>query len=128
MLKKKVITLRPVGVDGSAAVTKTMTLGRSGCIRFIAVDYVSQPVTTDIVIKADSSTGATLLTLTSSNTDIAAKPVGMAGIDEAGAALAATDASAGGFPFGTGLYFSVAQGDGQTTGDELVEISVWIES
>ena len=51
----------------------------------------------------------------------------MPGIDEAGAATAATDVGSGGMPFGTGLFFDLAQGDGQTSGNERVVIDVWVE-
>lgn len=128
MIRKHRVTLTPVGSDGSAVDTATLTVGRPGFVRAIAVDYQNQPATTDIVIYADSSTGNALLTLTSTNTDITAKPVGMPAIDEAGAAVAATDSSSGGWPFGTGLYFDLAQGDGQTSGDEKVVIDVWLET
>lgn len=128
MIRKHRVTLTPVGVDGSAVDTATLTIGRPGFVRAIAVDYQNQPVTTDVVIKADSASGVTLFTRTSSATDIAAAPVGMAGVDETGAATAATDLGAGGWPFGTGLYFSVAEGDGQTSGDEAVVIDVWLET
>jgi hypothetical protein len=127
-LKHRRVELIPVGADGSAVATHSLNTGPA-ILRFIAVDYISQPATTDLVIKADGSGGDTLFTNTSSVTDITAKPVSMtAGVDEAAAALAATDGSAGGFPVKAGLYFDVAQGDGQTTGDERVIVDVWYES
>jgi hypothetical protein len=51
----------------------------------------------------------------------------MPGQDETGAATAATDLGSGGWPFGTGLFFDLAQGDGQTSGNEKVVIQVWVE-
>jgi hypothetical protein len=121
------VELRPVGVDGSAVVTQALRTGPA-VVRFIAVDYISQPATTDLVIKADGTGGDTLFTVTNGNTDITPKPVSLTGgIDEGGAALAATDGSAGGWPVKDGLFFDVAQGDGQTTGDEAIIVDVWYE-
>jgi hypothetical protein len=121
------VELRPVGADGSAAVVASLGTGPA-VLRFIAVDYQNQPATTDIVVKSDDANGDTLLTLTSQNTDIAPRPVSLtAGVDEGAAALAATDGSAGGMPVRQGLYFSLAEGDGQTSGDEVVVIDVWYE-
>lgn len=128
MIRKHRVTLSPVGADGSAVITSTLTVGRPGFVRAIAVDYQNQPATTDLVIKADSSSGATLFTAANTATDIAAKPVGMPGVDEGNAATAATDIGSGGWPFGTGLHFSVAQGDGQTSGNEKVVVDVWLET
>lgn len=126
MIRKHRVTLTTTGSAGSAVATSTLTVGRPGFVRAIAVDYhASAPVTTDLVIKADSASGVTLFTNTSSATDIAAKPVGMPGIDEANAALAATDSSSGGWPFGTGLYFDVAQADALTG---AVVVDVWLET
>lgn len=128
MIRKHRVTLSPVGVDGSAVITATLTVGRPGFVRAMAVDYQNQPATTDLVIKADSTSGVVLFTATSTNTDLVAKPVGMPGMDEAGAANAATDFGSGGWPFGTGLFFDVAQGDGQTSGNEAIVVDVWIET
>src|SRR3972149_7071250 len=97
-LKHRRVELIPAGADGSAVATASLFTGPA-VLRFIAVDYISQPATTDLVIKADGGGGDTLSTNTTSATDITAKPVSMtAGLDEAGAALAATDGSAGGMP------------------------------
>ena len=126
-VKHRRVELRPTGADGSAAVTQSLQTGPA-IIRFLAVDYISQPATTDLVIKSDGSSGTTLFTNSNSVTDITAKPVSMtAGVDEGGAALAATDGSAGGMPVKNGLFFDVAQGDGQTTGDEAIIVDVWYE-
>jgi hypothetical protein len=127
MIRKRTVTLTPVGADGSAVDTETLTFGRAGFVRALAIDYQNQPATTDIVIKADSTDGVTLFTRTSSATDIVAAPVGMPGQDETGAATAATDLGSGGWPFGTGLFFDLAQGDGQTSGNEKVVIQIWVE-
>jgi hypothetical protein len=127
-LRHKRFTLAPVGVDGSAVATLQWTYGKAGAIRFIAVDYVNQPVTTDLTIKADDVNGRTLFTKTNTNTDVPLTPVGMAGINPTGAVIAATDASAGGWPFYTGLYLSIAQGDGQVSGNERVIIDILFDA
>ena len=126
MIRKHRVTLTTTGSAGSAVATSTLTLGRPGFVRAIAVDYhASAPATTDLVIKADSAAGVTVFTKTNTVTDQAAAPVAMPGIDETGAATAATDVGSGGFPFGTGLYFSVAQSDA-LTGAAVVD--VWLET
>ena len=126
MIRKHRITLTTTGSAGSAVATETLTLGRPGFVRALAVDYhASAPATTDLVIKADSASGVTLFTAANTSTDIPAKPVGMPGMDEAGAAVAATDLGSGGFPFGTGLYFDVAQSDALTG---AVVVDVWLET
>lgn len=126
-IRTKTITLRPVGADGSAVATYRLSLGRPGVVRFIDVDYQNQPATTDLVIKRDTSAGDTVFTRSNSATDIDAQPVGQPGIDEGGAATAATDGLSGGWAFSSGLYFDVAQGDGQTSGNEAIVIKLWIE-
>lgn len=128
-IKHRRVELRPTGVDGSAAVTKAVGTGPA-IIRFIAVDYQNQPATTDLTMSeaVDGAAGDALLTLTSSNTDVTPKPVSLtAGVDEAAAALAATDGSAGGFPVAEGVFFTVAEADGQTSGDELIIVDIWYE-
>lgn len=127
MIRKRRITLSPAGSAGSAVATGTITLGRPGFVRAIAVDYTSQASTADLVIKADSSSGATIFTKANNATDIAATPVGMPGMDEGGAATAATDIGSGGFPFGSGLYFDVAQADPSTANAKDIVVDVWIE-
>jgi len=122
------VELRPVGVDGSAADTRTLRLNKAGVVRAIFIDYQNQPATTDILIKAEDTSGTTLFTRTNSATDIALSPVGMPGINEINAALAATDASDGGWPFKKNLFISVAQGDGQTGGDEKIVLDLWIDT
>lgn len=121
------ITLAPAGADGAAVATHTLSLPKGGVIRALSIDYQNQPVTTDILIKDSSTSGRTLFTRTSSNTDLLPTPVAMPGIDEAGAATAATDLGSGGFPFDTGVFISVAEADGQTTGDEKIVFKFWIE-
>lgn len=120
-------TLVPTGADGSAATTATLMAGKAGFVRALAIDYQNQPATTDILIKDSTTAGATLFTRTNSNTDVALTPVAMPGIDEAGAATAATDVGSGGFPFRRGLFVSVAQGDGQTSGDEKIVLELLVE-
>jgi hypothetical protein len=125
MIRKRTIAVTTTGSAGSATGNETLTLGRAGFVRAVQVDYhASAPATTDVTIQADDSSGATLLTISNVNTDIAAKPVGMPGIDEANGALAATDSSSGGLPFGTGLYVAVAGCDALT---DAVTVHVWVE-
>jgi hypothetical protein len=125
-IKHRRVELRPVGADGSAAVLKTEFTGPA-LIRGLAVDYISQPATTDLLIKADNLNGATIFTRANSATDIGMSPVGTTAVDEARGATAATDGFSGGFPVRGGIYFDVAQGDGQTTGDEAIIVDVWYE-
>jgi hypothetical protein len=123
------LELRPIGADGSALVVDRVSTGPA-IIRAIAVDYQNQPATTVFALKAElNGTAAETLFSFTGNTDIAAKPVSMtAGVDEAGAALAATDASAGGLPVRGGLIVDVSLGDGQTSGNELIVFDVWYET
>jgi hypothetical protein len=128
-LRHRKVSLRPAGADGSAVATAVLKTGPA-VIRFLAIDYLNQPATTDIVISSAvaGAAGDALFTVTSANTDITLKPVTLtAGVDEAGAAIAATDGTAGGFPVEDGLYIDVAQADGQTTGDEEIVIDVLYE-
>lgn len=127
MIRKHRITLAPTTALGDAGntATATLTLGRPGFVRAMAVDYtLSVNAERDLTIKADSSTGATLFSTSNSETDLAVKPVGTPGMDETGAATAATDLGSGGWPFGTGLYFTCAQMDDAAT----VVIDVWLET
>ena len=127
-IRLRQVTLVPTGADGSAVATATLSIGRPCIVRFIKVDYQNQPATVDLLIKDGTTSGATLFTNTSSNTDVAFKPVGMPGVDEGGAATAATDGLAGGWPVPSGaLFFDVAQGDGQTSGNEAVVIDLLVE-
>lgn len=126
-IRKYTRTIRPAGVDGSAVATKLVGINHPGFLRAIAIDYQNQPNTTDILIKADNTDGATLFTRTSSNTDLALTPVAMPGVDEGGAATAATDVGSGGFPFKRDLFIDVAQGDGQTSGNEAIVFDLIVE-
>jgi len=119
------VELRPVGADGSAVATYSLWTGPAR-VTHIAVDYQNQPATTDILVKADNTSGATLLTLTNTNTDIPIRAVATpAAVDEGRAVTAATDGVDGGYFVKAGLYFDLAQGDGHTSGDEAVVIDVW---
>lgn len=126
-IRKRRITLSPAGGAGVSVATGTITFSRPGFIRAIAVDYTSQAATTDLVIKADNSSGATLFTKANNATDIAATPVGMPGMDEGGAATAATDVGSGGFPFSYALYFDIAQADVSTANAKDIVVDVWVE-
>ena len=122
-IRHRRVTLAPAGADGSAVATATLSIGRPCFVRAIKVDYQNQPATTDLFIKDGSTSGTTLFTNTSSNTDIGFQPVGMAGVDEAGTA---TDVSGWPVPSGA-LFFDVAQGDGQTSANEKLVIDLLVE-
>lgn len=115
-LSYKRLRLRPVGADGSAVASGTVVPGKSGILMAIGIDYQNQPATTDILIK--DGAGHTIFTRTSSATDIAWSPCARPGVDEGGAASSGTDQP--GFPFHGGLTVTVAEADGQTSGDELI--------
>ena len=128
-VRHRLVELRPVGSDGSAAITASLYTGPAR-ITHVKIDYQNQPVTTDLLIKAanGSTGGATLYTGADTATDVAIKTLGTpAAIDEGNAVTAVTDGVEGGWFVSDGLYFSVAQGDGQTSGDERILIDVWYE-
>jgi hypothetical protein len=125
MLKHKRLILKPAGADGAAVATGSFSVGKHGLVRAIKVDYQNQPVTTDITLT--DGYGNVLFTRTSSATDIALSPCGRPGVDEAGGATAATDGVSGGWPFISGVYAAVAEGDGQTSGDEKIVIDLIVE-
>jgi predicted RecA/RadA family phage recombinase len=114
------------GADGAGAVTRTFNYNGAGNLLGIQIDYQNTPAGADLVIKADSSAGDTLLTRTSSQTDIGPLAVGGPGLDETGAASAATDGLAGGFVFSRGLYYSVAESDAFTSGNEKIVVHTWV--
>ncbi len=115
------------GADGAGAVTRSVPLGNAGTLAAIAVDYQNMPATTDLLIKADNTNGTTLFTRTSSATDIVPSLLGRPGADEAINATAATDGTESGYLFKQGLFFSVAEADAFTTGDEKIVIECWID-
>lgn len=115
------------GADGSGVFTGVIPLGGPGVLAALALDFQNMPATTDIVIKADASDGATLFTSTSSLTDLAPALLGRPGGDEAIAATAATDGTECGNAFQKGLYFDMAQADAFTTGNEKVIAEFWID-
>jgi hypothetical protein len=121
----KTVRIRPVGADGSASAQVAFPTGP--CIlRFLAVNYTNMPATTDLTIEAGDG-GDVLFTASNTNTDIVAKPVTMtAGVDETGAALAATDGSAGGMPSLGDLTVNVAQADTGSATD-FIDVDVWYE-
>jgi hypothetical protein len=115
------------GADGAGAVTRTLNLGNAGTLAALAIDYQNMPNTTDILIKADNTNGTTLFTRTSSNTDVLPTLLGRPGADEGVAATAATDGTEGGYFFKRGLFFSVAEADAFTTGNEKIVVECWID-
>lgn len=129
VVRHRLVELRPVGADASALVTQSLYTGPAR-ITHVAIDYQNQPVTTDLLIKAalDSVGGATLFTRSNSATDLAVSTLGTpAAVDEGRAVTAATDGVEGGWFVEKGLFFDVAQGDGQTTGDERILVDVWYQ-
>ncbi len=127
-LRKKRIRVGPGGSGGDAGNTNTAqwTLGRPGIVRFIAVNYVTTGnAEFDLVIKRDSTTGATVFTKSNNETDIAATPVGSPGaIDEGQAVTAATDGQSGGIPFTSGLFVSGANMDDASYAD----VDIWYDT
>ena len=126
-LRYEVVTLiSQTGADGSGACTQLLNLQGAGVLIGVEVDFQNQPATTDLVIKADSTTGDTLFTSTNSNTDFGPSALGTVAIDEGLAATAATDGVAGGQPFRTGLFFDQAQADAFTSSNEKTLVHCWI--
>lgn len=119
-LEYVLVELTAAGADGSAVVTRRVDFHQAGIVRALFVDYQNEPATTDLIIKADSSAGETIFTAANTATDIAAVPIGTVAIDEANGAAAATDATDGGAPFRSGLYFDVAQADNFTTNEKII--------
>ncbi len=117
------------GADGTGAVTRTVPLGNSGVLAALAMDFqnIDSGTTADVVVKADSTGGATLFTSTDSVTDLAPSLIGGAGVDEAKNVTAATDGTECGNAFRSGLFFSVAQSDIFTTGNERIIVECWID-
>lgn len=115
------------GADGSGAVTRFVPIGNAGVLAAIAIDYTSMPVTTDLVIKPDSTNGVAIFTNTDTATDLVPTLLGKPGADEGIAATAATDGTECANAFKTGLFFSVAQADAFTTGDEAIVVECWID-
>lgn len=122
MIRKRRIPVTTTGSAGSATGAATLSLGRAGILRAIAIDYnASAPATTDVVIKADSTSGATLFTRADSSTDLAATAVTTDALDEAGAAVVNPGT---GYPFSSGLRVEVAQSDALAN---AVVVDVWVE-
>lgn len=114
------------GSDGSAVVTRTLPLNGAGNLIGLQFDFQNTPATADVVIKADSTSGATIFTSTSSQTDFGPSALGQVGGDETNAAVAATDGIGGGGVFRRGLFFDVAQSDAFTSGNEKIVVHCWI--
>jgi hypothetical protein len=115
------------GADGTGAVTRTVDLQGAGVLAAVALDFQNMPVTTDVLIKADDTNGATLFDSTSSLTDVAPTALVSTAVDEGGAATADTDAGEGGLAFKRGLFIDVAQADIFTSGDEKIIAELWID-
>ena len=121
-LHRKVL-LRPVGVDGSAVATAQVATPPGRLVAYKA-DFTSQPATVDTLLKADTADGVTIKTLADA-TDKVLFPLGTTARKSTDAATSAVDAFGGGFPIRSGVFIDIAQGDGQTTGDETVEIDLY---
>lgn len=115
------------GADGSGAWTGTIDMGGPGVLAALALDYQNMPNTSDIILRADASDGYVIYTDTNRNTDLAPTLVGRPGADEAAAASAATDGTEAGNAYQKGLYFSLAQADAFTSGDEKIIMELWID-
>lgn len=120
------VIVKPVGADGSAAAVATVKTPPGRLVGY-AIDYQNQPATTDVLIKTDNFDGATVATHTNNATDITLRPCGTTAVDEGRAATAATDGFNGGYPIRSGIFIDVAQGDGQTSGDEAIVFDFFVE-
>lgn len=126
-LRYEVVTLvAQSGADGAGVVTRQFDTQGAGVLLGLEVDYQNVPATSDLIIKADSTSGETLFTSLNSNTDFGPVALGIPSIDEGNASGAATDGIGGGAPFRTGLFFDVAQTDAFTSGDEKILVHCWI--
>jgi hypothetical protein len=114
------------GADGSGVVTRFVNYNGAGNLIGTHVDFQNMPATTDLLIKADSTSGYTILTSTSSVTDFGPVAIGQPGGDETNAAVAATDGIGGGGVFRRGLFYDVAQADAFTSGNEKIVIHTWV--
>lgn len=115
------------GADGTGAVTRYVDLGGAGVLAAIAVDYQNMPATTDILIKADQTSGMILHTRSNTLTDLGPTLLGSPGADEAINATAATDGTECGLAFQQGLFIDVAQADIFTGGNERIILEMWID-
>ena len=114
------------GADGAGVVTRTLNLNGAGTLLALKFDFQNTPATADVVIKDTDTSGTTLFTSTSSQTDFGPAALGIIGVDEANGATAATDGVAGGQPFRRGLFFDVAETDAFTSSNEQIVIDCWI--
>jgi hypothetical protein len=123
----QVVLVAQTGADGTGAVTQRLNIGHCGVLAAIAVDYQNTPNTADLIINADDANGYQIFTKANSNTDIAPSLLGRPGADEAVNASAATDGTECGNFFRRGLYFSLAQTDIFTGGNEKTIVECWID-
>lgn len=128
MIKCYSFTLAPTGADGAAVATKRLGLAHGGMLRAISVDYQNQPVTTDIVVyDGDDNTGEAMFTLTSTNTDVPKTVLTTENAKTEDNTGATANAGFGGIPFERNIFVDLAQGDGQTSGNEKVVMRLWVE-
>ena len=114
------------GADGAGVVTRTLNLNGAGNLIGLRFDFQNTPATADVLIKDTDTNGATLFTSTSSQTDFGPAALGIVGVDEGNAAVAATDGIGGGACFRRGLFFDVAESDAFTSSNEKIVVDCWI--
>lgn len=115
------------GADGAGVVTRTVDFHGAGNLVALALDFQNEPATTDVVIKADNTSGLTLFTSANSLTDLAPSLLGRPGMDETAAATAATDGTGAGNVFKRGLFIDVADADAFTSSNEKIILELWVE-
>ena len=115
------------GADGSGQCDRQVRLNGAGVLAAIAVDYQNMPNTTDLIVYADDTSSPALLSIASSNTDIAPSLVGTVGKDEEISASAVTDGTECGNAFKRGLYVTMRQADAYTSGNEKIVMELWID-
>lgn len=121
--------LRPTGSAGSATTNRDIRLNKAGIVSFVELDFGSGvPATADVVLKADDTNGEVMLTSTNSATDLAPSALGLIGVDETNAVIAATDGSCGGHPFRRGVRFEVAQADPYVDATDEIIYRLWCKT
>jgi hypothetical protein len=122
MLRSRRVTLSPTTTLGPASNTasKLIGYGRPGCIRAVSIEYGDAGnAERDLIIKADSATGTTLLSLPNTETDVPPSATVKAGIDEAGD----PGEQVQGWYFTSGVYIECANMDD----DAEVILDLWME-
>lgn len=126
---ERITLISQSGADGAGAVTRTVPFNGAGNLLGLTIDFQNMPATTDITVYDGRAAVAADLVFTSGNstTDTATgAAVGIVGVDEGNAAIAATDGAGGGIPFREALHFVVAQADAFTSENEKIVIDLWV--